>query len=132
MKIIFLSIFIFIFIGFVQAQNTGSVCVRKLNAPTAGEKSLGNPTGGESFHKYKIQIDNKIVSGSYDKSVKIAGLSVRKKHFIKIFQDGNLIQSFGFRFGDEFNSPKLCLWLKDLYQTWQLWEASKSISCSCK
>lgn len=131
MKIIF-SIFLFLFaVGYCRAQNTGSVCVAKFNAPTAGGKTLGNPNGGDSVHEYKIQIGSKNVAGSYEKSVKIAGLSLKKKHLIKIFQDGNLIQSFRFGF-NEYKDAKLCLWLKDLYKTWQLWEAKQSMSCGCK
>jgi len=117
---------------FVQAQNTGSVCIAKFNAPASGQKTLGNPTGGDSFHEYKIQIGDKTAFGSYDEGVKISGLSVRKKYFLKIFRDGDLVQSFGFRFDDKLKNLKYCLWLKDLYQTWQLWEAGKSSACSCK
>ena len=131
MKIFFSLFLILLVVSFGKAQNSGSVCIAKFDAPTAGEKDLGNLTGGDSVHDYKIQIDTKIVSGSYDKRVKIGALSLKKKHLIKIFQDGSLIQSFKFGF-NEYKSPRLCLWLKDLYKTWQLWEAKESISCSCK
>ncbi len=131
MKVVFLTSLILLVSGFVQAQNTGSICAAKFEKPKTGEKSLGNPTGGDSYHAYKIRVGEQTIIGSYEKNVVIGGLSLKKKHSVKIYRDGELIQSFRFSFND-FESPKLCLFLKELYDTWQLWEAKKSVSCSCK
>lgn len=130
MKLLFSTLFLLSALIAVQAQKTGSVCISKFDAPTAGEKGLGNPTGGDSLHHYKIQIGDKIVAGSYEKGSVVSGLSLKKRHSIKIFQDGKLIQSFSFSFS-RFSNPKLCLYLKDLYKTWQLQELKNSPWCSC-
>ena len=131
MKLLFLTLFLlFVLNVAVRAQNTGSVCIAKFDAPTGGEKSLGNPTGGDSLHEYKIQIGDKIAFGSYEKGSVISGLSLKKKHSLKIFQDAKLIQSFSFSF-NRFSGVKLCLYLKDLYKTWQLEAQKNSRRCSC-
>ncbi len=126
----FLLMIFFLCVFETNAQNISSVCITKFDAPTSGEKSLGNPTGGDSSHIYKIQIGNKSVSGSYERSTKITGLSLNKQHIVKIHEDGKLIESFKFSF-KQFSSSKLCLYLKDLYKTWQLQEVKKSPWCNC-
>ena len=64
------------------------------------------------------------------KSVHI-DLDVSQAHRVVVFCDGKPQQSFKFRFAD-FKTPKLCLFINDLYKTVQLWESKDAPWCKCK
>lgn len=121
-------LFVSIYSTVIVAQSkTGSVCVAKIAARTSTEPNMGVGTLPEGN---KIQIDNQIVARSSEKSARIGGLSLKKRHFVKIYQDEKLHHSFKFSFGD-FQTTKLCLFTKENYHTWQLWELRNSVGCSC-
>jgi hypothetical protein len=102
------------------ASDTGSVCVAPVEEPTAGVKSLANPSGGNKNHSYAVQIDNSSpVDVSPDHGVSIAELSLAGRHLVKINDGGKRVSSFHFRFS-EYSKHNLCLWLNPLYQTWSL------------
>src|SRR5947209_17091959 len=113
--------------------NAGSVCIAPVPRPTSGEKSLYNPTGGNSISVYSVRIDDRLPVVTSDSSpLKISGLAPRRKHLVKIIGDGELKESFRFKFSS-YSSNKLCLWFKPLYETWTLWEAKNSgAECQCK
>src|SRR2546423_71238 len=96
--------------------DTGSVCIAPVPRPTSGEKSLYNPTGGNSVSVYSVQIDDRpMVVTSDNSSLKISGLALGRKHLVKIIGDGELKESFRFKFSS-YSSNKLCLWFKPLYE----------------
>ena len=115
------------------SANAGSVCIAPVPRPTSGEKSLYNPTGGNSISVYSVRIDDRLPVVTSDSSpLKISGLAPRRKHLVKIIGDGELKESFRFKFSS-YSSNKLCLWFKPLYETWTLWEAKNSgAECQCK
>jgi hypothetical protein len=110
----------------------GSVCVAPAPRPTAGEKSLSNPTGDNSVSAYSVQINDKPVTyASGSEGMLISGLSKGKKHLIKIGGDGEQVHSFRFRFSD-YSSSRLCLWFNPFYETWSLWDAKDGgAKCRC-
>ena len=118
--------------AYVQAQSSGSVCIAPPARPTAGEKSLANSAGGNTITTYAIQIDRKpSVIASNDEAVKISGVSLGRKHLVKIIGDGRVVQSFWFKFSS-YKSRELCLWFNELYETWSLWEAKDAgAKCRC-
>ena len=113
-------------------SSNGTICVASVPRPTPGEISLGNPTGGNRVFAFSVQVDDGSIHPiSHDKGVKIAGLSVKLRHLIKIRSQGRLLHSFYFRFA-EYKSKDLCLWFKPLYETWSLWPANESRGlCDC-
>jgi hypothetical protein len=114
---------------------TGTVCV----APAAplpegvGVRSLATPTGEPRASAYSVQIGGRpAVKVSATSGVKIGGLSLGRRHLVKIYGDGELLESFRFRFAD-YSSRELCLWFKSMYETWSLWEAKNGgAECRCK
>jgi hypothetical protein len=110
----------------------GSVCIAVMPRPTSGGISLGNPTGGNRSFNFSIQVDNlPAEEASFDGGKLIGGLSLGKSHLVKIRRDGELVQSFRFRFR-KYSGRDLCLWFKPLYETWQLWEAKESAAARCE
>jgi hypothetical protein len=111
---------------------SGSICIATVTPPNSGQKSLANPSGGNRIASYSIQIDKgKPLTTSKDKSINVSGLAVEKRHLVRIFGDGKLVESFWFAFS-EFSTNKLCLFFKPLYETWQLWDAKDGGAwCRC-
>jgi hypothetical protein len=111
--------------------STGSICIAAPDPPNSGEKSLGNPAGGNRISTYTIQVDKlPAIVASNAKAVRIGPISTGRKHFVKIIGDGKVVASFRFTFA-KFHSSELCLWFNSLYETWQLWEA-KDAGAKCK
>jgi hypothetical protein len=113
-------------------SSNGTICVASVPRPTLGETSLGNPTGGNRVFAFSVQVDDgPSHPTSQEKGVKIAGVSVKVRHLIKIRSQNRLLHSFYFRFA-EYKSKDLCLWFKPLYETWSLWPAKESRGlCDC-
>lgn len=104
-------------------QSLGSICIAAVTPPNSGEKSLANPSGGNSVSSYSVQIDKrKPLTTARDKSLNVSGLEIRKKHLVRITGDGKLKESFWFTFS-EYSTTRLCLFFKSLYETWNLWDA---------
>jgi hypothetical protein len=110
---------------------SGSICIAEVTPPAAGETRWGNPRG-ERASTYSIQVDQRAsVDAPSNGAVRIAGLSVGKKHLVRIYGDGVLKESFRFRF-ESFDTKELCLWFNSLYGTWSLWDAKDGGSkCRC-
>jgi hypothetical protein len=113
--------------------SAGSICIASVTPPNAGEKSLGNPSGGNRVSSYSVQIDKRSsVIASNEKAVFVPGLAIGRKHLVKIYGDGKLLESFWFKFS-EYSSKELCLWFGALYETWHLWDAKDGgAKCRCK
>jgi hypothetical protein len=133
-----------VFVSPAQAQNAtrrakgsrssaGSICLAPAKRPTAGEKSLSNPTGGNRISVYSVQVDNDpAVVVSNEKGILISRLNTGKKHSVKISGDGKQLESFSFTFSD-YSSNKLCLWFNPLYETWSLWKTKNAgAKCRCQ
>ena len=140
----FVAIILLIYAIPIQASNrrasinqsgstTGTICIAPPAKPTSGEKSLYNSTGGNEVQVYSFKIDNNaVIKASNEKAVKITGLSLGQKHFVRILGDGKQVASFRFKF-EQYNSSELCLWFNALYETWSLWEAKAGgKKCQCK
>ncbi len=109
----------------------GSICVAAVPRTNSGEISLANPAGGGRSFNFSVQVDGMpAVDASSDAGKLIGGLPLGRNHLVKIRRDGQLVQSFKFSFR-KFESKDLCLWLKPLYETWQLWE-SKGAGAMCQ
>lgn len=63
-------------------------------------------------------------------SPKVDDLELNQRHRVTIYRAGKPQQSFTFRFAD-YKSPRLCLFLNDMYWTAQLWEANQAPWCKC-
>ena len=101
-------------------EPTGSVCLAPIAIPNTQPASLANPSGGNRSFNFEIQI-NRLpkLKISTTTPQKIVGLSISQPHRVRIFRDGRPVESFTFNFSD-FKRNNLCLWLKELYETWSL------------
>lgn len=113
-------------------SSNGTICIASVPRPTAGGISLGNPTGGNRVFDLSVQIDDgPLHPTSHDKGVRVAGLSTKLRHLVKIRNQNRLLHSFYFNFA-EYKSKDLCLWFKPLYETWSLWTAKDARGlCDC-
>ncbi|HWS54000.1 MAG TPA: hypothetical protein VN228_07735 [Pyrinomonadaceae bacterium] len=118
-----------------RRAGTGTVCVAPATPPPegVGVRSLATPAGEPRARAYKVQIDGRpAVETSGASGVKIGGLALGRRHLVKIYGDGKLLESFRFRFAD-YSSRELCLWFKSMYETWSLWEAKNGgAECRCR
>lgn len=111
--------------------STGSICIATVRPSNAEQKSLANPSGGNRFSSYSVQVDKRRPVVAKDKPINMSGLAVGTRHLVKIVGDSEHVQSFWFRFS-EFSTTGLCLWFNALYETWQLWDAKDGGSkCRC-
>ncbi|HEV8429524.1 MAG TPA: hypothetical protein VGQ41_16610 [Pyrinomonadaceae bacterium] len=140
MRVLFLSLLVCVFSTAApgQARNTpasglGSICIAPPDRPTAGEKSLANPAGGNRITTYSVQIDKLApVVASNTRPTRISSLATNRKHLVKIFGDGKLVTSFRMDF-TQYKTKDLCLFFKSLYETWSLWGGKEGRAiCSCK
>jgi hypothetical protein len=114
-----------------QAKH-GSVCISAVPKPSSGEASLANPAGGGRTFEYAIQFnDGPITPIPHHKGLQINGLSLNRRHLVRIYRDGDLVESFRFAF-ETYRSRELCLWYKSLYETWSLWTKQEAKdNCDC-
>jgi hypothetical protein len=118
--------------AFALADASGSICVAPLPQPVNGLRGAGPETVVCDLDKYALKVDQqKAVPWPLKESVKIAGLDMAARHRLVILCGGKPRQSFTFRFSD-FQGPKLCLFLNDLYWTVQLWQDKRTPWCKCK
>jgi hypothetical protein len=110
----------------------GSICIPGIARPTAGAKSLANPSGGGRTYDYAVQIDDRMPAKiSFDDGVLIPDLAVGRKHSVVIRNQGRKVESVRFTFESK-GDVSLCLWFKELYETWSLTPAKeRGGSCSC-
>jgi len=116
-----------------HSGDVGSICIAPPGRPTAGDKSLANPAGGNPISTYSIQIDKRSpVVTSNDRPVRILSISTGGRHLVKIIGDGKVVQSFWLNFA-KFKTNQLCLFFNSLYQTWSLWDGREGRGiCKCK
>ena len=117
----------------VSRDTGGSVCIAPVDRPNRDEKSLANPSGGNTVLSYAIQIDKRDpVIASNDKPIRISSLARNQKHLVKIIGDGKVVESFRFDFKN-YKTNDLCLFFKSLYETWSLWDGKEGRAiCKCK
>jgi hypothetical protein len=115
------------------STKVGTVCIAPVPKPTAGGKSLSNPSGGNKVQIYSVQIGNKpAVKLEAEKSVAVDPLSLGQQHLVKIEGDGRPVTSFRFRF-ETYKSKRLCLVFSPLYETWSMRAAaSGGPGCVCR
>jgi hypothetical protein len=113
------------------AEGAGSLCVAPIEAPRGGEKSLANPSGGNTAHVYSVQIDNRSsIAVAADRGALIEALDLDKSHTIVIYADGRKKETIRLRFGEH---RAQCLWFNALYETWSLTpRAGKEKICTCE
>ena len=107
----------------------GLICIAPIlkEPPTTSAPYLECPPG-----KFSLKLDDRQpIPWSSKSSIKIDDLDLATRHRMAVFCNGKPHQSFRFRFS-EFKSKELCLFLKDLYQTAQLWEAKRTPWCKCQ
>jgi hypothetical protein len=111
---------------------TGSVCIAKLEPPNDRPTGLGNPAGGGRSFNYAVQFGKlKPVKVSFERDVVVSGLELHQRHMVKVRKDDKMSTSFWMRF-EESDRGKLCLFNKQLYDTWVLWPAHESRHiCKC-
>jgi hypothetical protein len=128
---------IVILLAFVVYSNDnvefGTICVGPIPEPNNEEISLANPAGGGRDFNFTIQIDKgEIKTIPFDTTIIFTKLNLETKHLITIRNNNEITESFWFSFS-KYKEDKLCLWFKPLYETWSLWELSKSKHiCKCK
>lgn len=124
-----LSVYFSGVICLAQSQS-GTVCV----APAPLGQPVTSPAHELMCHSgnLSLRVDQKqAILWPHKNSLRIASLDDTRDHQIRIFCDQKIQQSLSFRFS-EFKSNRLCLFISDLYQSAQLWESSRSLSCKCK
>jgi hypothetical protein len=115
--------------GFAGTQ-PGSLCVAPI--PEEPPSTAGTPELFCHSGKLSLRIDGlPAVQWPQKDSFKFASLDFNRTHKVVVLCDGKAQQSFRFRFS-EYKSNELCLFVNDLYQTAQLWEAKRSPWCRCK
>jgi hypothetical protein len=111
----------------------GVVCIAPVRASNPNPISLANPAGGSRKFGFEVSIDGrKRLQVDHAESLVIKGLDPKKRHMVAIYRNGGLITSFRFSFSD-YRSRSLCLWFKELYETWSLWDYrdSRTVGCKC-
>lgn len=125
---------------------SGSLCLAPIAAPTAGTKSLHNPTGGNPVPDYTVQLDDRppvqldvfttppAASTAewiwqYPQGQLLRDVSLTARHTIVIRHGGRPIESF--RFELDADAPDQCIFLNDFYLTWQLWPRRRAPWCKC-
>ena len=117
------------FTVFSSDSNGGSICIAPVS-PKPPQTAAASLAFCHSA-RWTVRIDESAPRSWPNKeSVKVDGLSLVSKHRVVVLCDGKPQQAFSFRFS-EYHKEKLCLFLNDLYQTVQLWEAKKSPWCKC-
>lgn len=113
-------------------EPVGSVCLAAAPTPSSGERSLSNPNGGLPDVTYSIQIDAAApIELSRSTGISSPPLAIGDRHTVIVTQDATRIESFHFRFRPG-EARELCLFMKSLYQTWNLWPLEQTGSwCSC-
>jgi hypothetical protein len=116
-------------------SSSGSICLAGIPEPTPGDKGLGDPAGGNPEPDYSVQVDRGDIVrmprlGKGDKpSSLLEGLSLDSRHLIAIRHKGKAIQSFYYRFPE--GEAHQCLFLNELYLTWQIWPVKRTPWCKC-
>jgi hypothetical protein len=112
----------------------GSVCLAPVAEGNDREMGLGNPNGGGRSFNFSVQIDGRErITVSHKHSISVPDLDLNTRHRVRIFRDGKPFTSFSFKFSDYKRRPtKLCLFIKGLYETWQLWDAKDCPWCKCR
>jgi hypothetical protein len=115
------------------SNELGRLCVAPVPAPTAGEKSLANPSGGDLQVTYSVQVNQRpAVTVSPEHGQWVEGLSTSATRVVSVFADGKRLTSFKFTF-QASASNQVCVWRNTLYGTWQLWPLSESRDwCKCE
>src|SRR5262249_18851918 len=115
--------------GFAGTQ-PGSVCVAPI--PEEPPSTAGTPELFCHSGKLSLKIDGlPAMPWPHKDSLQFASLNPSRTHKVLVLCDGKPQQSFRFRFS-EYKGDELCLFVNDLYQTAQLWEAKRSPWCRCK
>ena len=106
----------------------GSVCVAALpeNARTVDHDYPGGKAPREYSYNFSVQIDQSPPVKITSKASRVDGLALNRRHTVKIFDAGKLIESFHFTFRKR-DRMSLCLRYTPWYQTWQL----EPRSCGC-
>jgi hypothetical protein len=121
--------------GMASEPDKGSICIAGLREPSTEPKGLGNPSGGNPEPNYSVEIDRhtRISVPRIDRGGKagvlVGGLDPKVKHLITLRHKGRRIESFYFEFPSD--DLEQCLFLNDLYLTWQVWPVKRNRSCKC-
>ena len=116
---------------------TGSVCLVATAEPTSGGKSLYNYTAGIPWPAYTVQfnagvaVDLPHAPKGRGPGMLVTGLPLHQSHMVRIRHQGKPIESFRFRF-DKADRGRLCIFVNELYMTWNLWSAHQRPACNCK
>ena len=119
----------------IETETKASICIAGLREPSREPKGLGNPSGGNPEPDYSVEIDRRTqvsvprIARGGKPGVLVEGLDPNTKHLITIRHKGRRIESFYFEF--ESGDFKQCLFLNELYLTWQVWPVKRNRSCKC-
>ena len=118
-----------------EQTTSASICIAGLREPSTKSKGLGNPSGGNPEPDYSVEIGGrtKVPVPRIDRgerpAILVGGLDPKARHLITIRHKERRIQSFYFEFpSGEFEQ---CLFLNELYLTWQVWPVKRDRSCKC-
>jgi hypothetical protein len=117
--------------GVALAEGAGSLCIAPVEAPRGGEKSLGNPSGGNAARAYSVRIDDRSsIAIAAGRGTLVEALSLDRSHTVVIYAGGLRKETLRLRFGEH---RSLCLWFNALYETWSLMpRAGKEKICACE
>jgi hypothetical protein len=117
----------------VGAQRKGSVCVAPLpeRARELDHDYPGGKAPREYLYEFAIQIDDgKPVRISDSTAQLLAGLTVKNRHRVRIYDRDKVIESFYFTF-EKRGSEHLCISYTPWYQTWSLEKPRNRPWCKC-
>lgn len=128
--VVITSVFTIVIRPLAYGSDKGRLCLAPVPQPTNGEKTLANSTGGNPDVTYTLRLDEGEWIEIGQNVTWINDLDLDKKHLITIRADKKQIESFYFTF--DADHPDLCLFLKSLYLTWELWPVEKTGEwCPC-
>ena len=130
----------------VERKKVGNICLVPVAAPNNDDKSLANPEGGNPEADYTVQLDArptvrvKVFSQPRATSTRqwirdhpegtlLSDVAIGTQHTIVVRHKSKPIESFRFRIPE--NEPDQCLFLKELYLTWNLWPRASAPWCKC-
>ncbi len=112
-------------------MESGNLCIGPIPKPEEVPNAWNIKLQMKTTFEYSVQVDDKeIVKLPFHENVTYEKLALGQKHLIKIYYEGNIVESFWFTF-EERNTNSLCLWFKSQYETWQLWNQEGNRLCAC-
>jgi hypothetical protein len=119
------------------AEDNGRICLAPLPVPREGIRPPWHELSENGLVDYFVKVDNRDpVQLSKSEVSWISNLSVDESHKLIVLENSVPKESFTFNFGQyefkHFTKKDLCLFVNNLYLTWQLYKVEQTGNwCPC-